>query len=127
MSEVAGILKIIGRVFSVFILVKEGKIKRNQQVDTALEKTYEALLSTQEYVNELKTEAQDNKREMELARLWIAASIPLRHVDMELSQICGMKGSYWSQSNSWRALATGKADISLSNVERLLAELRDNR
>jgi len=58
--------------------------------------------------------------------LWYEASIPLRHVDKDLANICNLKGGYWTNSDIWGDLETGEYDIALTNVETKVRELLNN-
>lgn len=60
-------------------LIREGKKKRTKQIDNALFALYAALHETKPYLDDRRNGKRRNrKRELEIARLWHAASIPLR-------------------------------------------------
>lgn len=123
MIEVTTAASIFDKILSVFNLVKSGKIERNEKVDLALDKTHKALIATKAYIRSFEIGERDYSAEGKLAGLWYEASIPMRHVDKELSKILQLKGGYWSSPEKWDDMKSGDADISLNNVESLIIEL----
>jgi len=90
---IAGI-GVFKKLLDLFDQVKRGKILKDDIVDEALEKTHKALVETQSY---LRTGTDQNRdHEKELSNLWYAASIPMRHVNLDFAKIMGAKGGYWS-------------------------------
>ena len=111
-------LSLFDKILNIIGLVKEGKLQRDEQIDSALNQTHKALIETQAYVHRAGIDNRDPDKESELANLWYQASIPLRHVDQELANICNLKGGYWSHSEAWKNLESDEYDIALSNVEK---------
>ncbi len=127
MIEVTTAIPIFDKLLDVFGLVKAGKIKRDDQVDLALQKTHQALVETQAYIRISSVQDRSYEKELHLANLWYEASIPMRHVDRELAKIFNLKGGYWSNADSWNEMRSGESDISLENVEKLTYELLKNK
>ena len=44
----------------------------------------------------------NKKRRDHLVHLWSQAAIPLRHIDLELAEICQYKSRYWLEPSNWR-------------------------
>ena len=123
MIEATTAISIFGKILDVFGLVKSGKIKRDEKVDLALQKTHQALVETQAYIRISSAQPRNYEKEQPLANLWYEASIPMRHVDKELAKIFNLKGGYWSNPEAWDDIRSGESDISLENVEKLTFEL----
>ncbi len=119
MIEEITIKYIITELFRFLDLIKSKNIERNEQVDIALKKTYEAIVATKDYIPEHK----DRNKECDIATLWNEASISMRHIDKELSKILSYKGEYWSNPDEWDKIKSGKLDISLDNVVKLNRQL----
>ena len=121
--EMTTAIAFFDNLLEVFGFVKAGQLKRDEQVDSALRLTHRALVETQAYVRINNAQSRNQDKEYELARLWYEASIPMRHVDKHLAATCSLKGGYWSNPEEWGDVRSGKADISLANVEKLTYEL----
>jgi len=116
-AGVATMAKLFGGVTSVYKLMRAGKRDRDEQTDNALRALYVALTETYAYAEELRNgKANDRKREYEIAGLWNAASIPLRHVDRRLAERCNMKGSYWMEPEVWDAGRVRRNAITLRRM-----------
>lgn len=121
--EVGTAFTLFDKLLDVLGLVKSGKIERDNRVDEALNSLHEALVETQAYVRISAAQGRNTEKEHNLSHLWHRASVPMRHIDREVSQICGLKGAYWSNPDVWEEIRSGNLDISLSNVEGLAFEL----
>jgi len=83
-------------------LIREGKKQRTERIDNALLALYAALAEIRAYIADReKGKRRNRRREFELARLWQAASIPLRAIDKEFAERCFDKGSYWMEPDTW--------------------------
>ena len=122
--EVATALTIFDKILNIIGLVKSGKLQRDDKIDSALKQIHKALVETQSYLR--RNEERDTDKEFKLSELWYQASIPLRHVDKELANICNLKGGYWSNRDAWDDLKTGEYDIAISNVEEKIRDLLNN-
>lgn len=122
--EAATVLTIFDKILNIIGLVKSGKLRRDDKIDSALKQIHEALVQTQLYLR--KNSMRDADKEFQLSKLWYQASIPLRHVDKGLANICNLKGGYWSNPDAWDDLETGEYDIAISNVETKVRELLNN-
>lgn len=95
MPEPMLVLSIFDKILNIFGLLRDGKLKRNKQVDYALLALFEALCETKEYVSRLNSgERRDKRREGQIAHLLHKASVPLRHIDHELANRCFKKGVF---------------------------------
>ncbi len=119
--EAATVLTIFDKILNIIGLVKSGKLERDEKIDKALEEIHKALIQTQSYLH--REGARDTDIEYRLSKLWYQASVPLRHVDRELANICNLKGGYWSSPDAWDDLSTGEYDIAITNVETKIREL----
>lgn len=121
--ETTTTLSIFDRLIGILERIKAGIVKRDQQIDMALQETHKALIETEMYIKDSRADNRNSKKEEELAKLWYAASIPMRYVDNDLAKIMSLKGGYWSNPDSWEDMRSGDADISLRNVSNLMNEL----
>ena len=119
--DTLSILTITDRLLDIINLVRNGKLQQDKRTDEALSQAYAALVRTQAYAN--RNGARNHDTEHKISELWYQASIPLRHIDNELANICNLKGGYWSNPKAWDELDTGEYDIALSNVEKKLRDL----
>lgn len=119
--EVTTALTIFDKILNVIGLVKAGELQRNKEIDSALSAIHKALIETQSYLR--RKNSRNTDKEYQLSELWYQASIPLRHVDKELANICNLKGGYWSNPDAWNELRAGKYEIALNNVEEKIREL----
>jgi len=55
-------------------------------------------------------------REFSIARLWHAASIPLREIDPEFAERCFIKGSYWMEPETWDRKRIAEKGIAIEAV-----------
>lgn len=117
MSEAALVLSIFDKCLGIFHLVRDGKLKREKQIDDALHALFKALCETKAYVSGLNNgEKRDRRRESQIAHLWHEASVPLRHVDRELARRCFFKGSFWHEPESWTGVQLHESRIALAQV-----------
>ena len=98
--------------------------EKRELKDSALRAISTALTETDIYYSKLN---RDNNRDLEieaqLARYWSAASIPLRHVDQELSQICENKADYWIAPEDFSQQEIEDTGIRLSGVKQAYKKL----
>ena len=74
MPEVSTILTIFDKFLNVIGLIREGKIQRDNKIDSALHALYTALAETKAYVVLLKNGANRNRnKEHNLAKLWLVS------------------------------------------------------
>jgi hypothetical protein len=124
MPEVSTIFTIFDKFLNVIGLIREGKIRRDNKIDSALHALYTALSETKAYVVSLKNGADRNRnKEHNLAKLWHEASVPLRHIDPELAGICFLKGSYWLEPEAWTEAMVQENQIALDHVFNRTKEL----
>ena len=98
-------------------LVREAKVRREEQADQALAAVYIAANETQKYISALHRGAErDIDREYDLSRLWHLASIPLRYFDSDLARRCELKGRYWLAPDDWTVSDINGARIGLDRV-----------
>ena len=121
MSDIMTGIRVFQKLLDLLDQVKRGQISKNKEVDEALKKTHEALVETQSYL--IAGTEQNRDTELNLAKLWYAASIPMRHVNKEFANIIHEKGGYWSNPESWNDLASGDIDITIENVVKLTGDL----
>lgn len=117
----------IGEVISsILSLFNEGSKLRREQGElreTALDSIYMACTETKLYATEWdRTGKRNRKREVQLARLWKKASIPVRHFDPELANKCYYKGEYWLDPERWEDGEVRRLGIDL---DRVILEARD--
>ena len=58
------------------------------------------------------------EREEQLSRLWIDASVKLRHINRDLAERCLIKSDYWAHPEAWDDTDVKKARIELDRVFR---------
>ena len=117
MVEVSIALMIFDRCLNVIGLIRDGKVKKNTQIDKALLALYAALSETKAYVAYIaEGKPYDRQREHKLAKLWHEATVPLRHIDKDLANRCFLKGSYWMEPDSWTEAGIEENRIALDQV-----------
>ena len=132
MPQATLVLTVFDKCLNIIGLVRDGKIKRDRQVDEALNALFKALCETKAYVAGLKRgERRDHHREDSIAFLWHKASVPLRYVDKELAHRCFFKGSFWHEPESWTEFQLRERRITLDQVcesaKQLLVEIEPNK
>ncbi|MGB3463136.1 MAG: hypothetical protein WBA33_14335 [Rhodanobacter lindaniclasticus] len=71
--------------------------------DKALNAVSRAINETYIYYRDVEAGDEiDKKRRDHLVHLWSQAAIPLRHIDLELAEICQYKSRYWLEPSNWR-------------------------
>lgn len=131
MAEAALVLSIFDKCLCIFGLVRDGKLKREKQIDDAIQALFKALCETKAYVSRLNDgQERDRGHESHIAYLWHEASVPLRHVDPELAHRCFFKGSFWHEPESWTEVQLRESRIALDQVcesaRKLLEEGKPN-
>jgi hypothetical protein len=105
-------------------LIREGKKRRTKQIDNALLALYAALSETKPYIEDRKNGKRRNrKRELEIARLWHSASIPLRSIDKKFAERCFLKGSYWLEPDTWNKRKIEEKGIAIDTVFKEIRQL----
>lgn len=94
--------ELFGKTKEILQLVREGKRAKDALLENALRALYNALVATSSYLEARQSgQERDRSKEVEIARLWYEASIPLRNIDEKLTRRCFLKGSYWLRPNTW--------------------------
>lgn len=123
MVEPVTLLGLFGKTLGVLGLIREGRQRRNEQIDRALFALYTALCETRVYVRDLENgERRSRKKEVAIAHLWHAASVPLRYIDRDLADRCFLKGSYWLDEEAWTQERINSSGIAL---DTMLEKTRD--
>lgn len=103
----------------------EMKNQRRQIADDALRAVGIALNETEIYYARLQRgAARSEETELQLSRYWAAASVPLRHVDLNLADTCEHKSRYWLDPTTWDEAKIKKFKIRLTSVARKVRQLR---
>ena len=97
---------------------------KNENKDRALHSLLAALTETDLYLQTLLPNLAPNRaKEAELARLWVAAAVPVRHFDMDLAETCLMKAEYWISPQQWLADDVKEDRVKIKNVRRQIEAL----
>lgn len=117
MIEASIVMIILDKFLNVLGLIRDGKVKKDAQIDKALLALYAALSETKAYVACLEEgKPHDRQHEHKLAKMWHEASVPLRHIDPDLAERCFIKGSYWMERKSWTEARIKENRIALDQV-----------
>lgn len=94
--------------------------ERKSEKDFALRSISNALIETHFYYSEIASSfgKRDAEREKALVKLWSVAAIPIRHFDIELSNICDEKAMYWINPESYNSDKIKELGISLDNIKK---------
>ncbi len=123
-TEAAIILTIFDKILNVLGLIRDGKVEKDEKIDSALHALYTALSETKAYTVLLNEGAErTRKKEFKLAQLWHDASVPLRHIEPELAHKCFLKGSYWLEPEAWNDAKIEENQIALAKVFEETREL----
>ena len=115
--EATVVLTIFDKVLNILGLVRDGKIFRDDRIDTAINLLYTAISETELYTSKLADGAKhDREHEYKLACLWHDASVPLRHIDKDLARRCFIKGSYWLEPEAWDEAKIKESRIALDEI-----------
>jgi hypothetical protein len=105
------------KTLQVLGLIRENKIRRTEKIDQALLALYAALAETKAYLSDLRSrKPRSRKREFAIAKLWHAASVPLREVDKGLAERCFLKGGYWMEPETWDQQRIREKRITIESV-----------
>lgn len=106
-------------------LYHEKKKEERQLADDALRAVLLALNETEIYYARRERGApRSEDSEMQLSRLWSAASIPLRHIDVSFSDICDHKSRFWLNPDDWEEKKVAKYKIRLTTLSKKVKRLR---
>jgi hypothetical protein len=107
---------------------EEAKKDRRQLADDALRAVSHALNETEIYYARRERGApRSEETELQLARYWSAAAIPLRHIDLGFSEACEHKSRYWLNPDAWDEKMLARHKIQLTQVTKRVRELRGFR
>lgn len=116
---------VIGRLERLVELYREKKKEERQLADDALRAVQLALNETEIYYARLDRGSPRNEEtELQLSRYWSAASIPIRHVDVEFADVCEHKSRYWLNPDSWDQKKVARYKIRLTSVTKKVRKLR---
>jgi len=88
--------------------------------DNALRAVSHALNETRIYYKTLERGADRNLEvEVQLAKYWSAAAIPLRHIDPDLAMTCDLKCDYWIAPDSWSEDDIKNNGIALDTLHKI--------
>jgi len=109
---------VIERLERIYDRYRETRRDDRQLADDALRAISTALRETKIYYATLERgQVRSADSELQLSRLWAEAAIPLRHVDMELAQVCEYKSDYWLNPETWIDERVEEVSIQLENVD----------
>lgn len=95
-------LETLFAAISVAIPVIQAAVaSRLQYRDEALLALYTALAETQAHLQKQRRRGEPDAPNERLAELWFRASLPLRHFNIELANLCDHKRDYWSNPSHW--------------------------
>lgn len=104
---------LLGVIPTIVSLSKDHREKK----DNALRATVIALDETYLYYRDLdKGKSRCDDREALLVKYWSAAAIPMRHIDMDLTQRCMKKAEYWLDPGRYSAEDIREFGIGLESV-----------
>jgi len=116
--------KLFDKVLAGIGLIREGRKKRTEEVNTALFALLAALAETRAYIADRESGKRRNRqREFQIARLWHAAAVPLRSIDMEFANRCFEKGSYWMEPDIWAKKQIAEKGIAIDAVMEATRQL----
>ena len=121
------LLPILSHVREWLNLLQRNKGQNSLREEEALTALYMAVNETRIYMGSFggymigvasrkDRKKRDRETEEKLARLWTAASIKLRPVNMDLADRCFLKGDYWANPDIWSEQEIRKARIEIDRV-----------
>ncbi|WP_411030742.1 hypothetical protein [Spongiimicrobium sp. 3-5] len=114
-----GLIKLLGPIATL------SKDKRELK-DSALRAISNALDETFLYYRDINNgKARNLEREALLVKYWSAASIPIRHLDEELSIICNQKAEYWLNPEEYNREDIAELGIGLDSVRDAYRKILD--
>ena len=117
MIEPAIAFALFDKVLAGIGLLREGKKRRTEKTDQALFALYTALAESRAYITDRSNGKRRNRdREFTIAKLWHAASVPLREIDREFAERCFLKGGYWMEPDIWDKKQIEEKGIAIETV-----------
>jgi hypothetical protein len=95
----------------------EKQMNRRKDADAAVSAVLEASTATTAYAADTQNAPRQRDRELELTKLWTAASVAIRRIDPEFAQLLHMKAEYWCDPTRWSDEDVRRAGISLKDVK----------
>lgn len=103
---------------------RENRVHSDEQKDSALSAIISAANETKIYIQRVQRTGKTNREtEEKLSRLWVAASVPIRHFDQDLAERCIMKSEYWLNPENYSATDIAKFRIGINQVYKEAKEL----
>lgn len=117
MIESAIAFTLFDKVLAGIGLIRDDKKRRTEKTNQALFALYAALAESRSYIAERAAGKRRNRdKEFAIARLWHAASVPLREIDREFAERCFVKGGYWMEPDAWDKKRIREKGIAIENV-----------
>ena len=117
MIESAIAFTLFDKVLAGIGLLREGTKRRTEKTDQALFALYAALAESRAYITDRANgKRRDRKQEFSIAKLWHAASVPLREIDAEFAERCFIKGGYWMEPDTWDKKQIQEKGIAIESV-----------
>jgi hypothetical protein len=89
---------------------------RRDYRDNALRAVSHALTETCLYYRNLERTGRHPDIEAQLSKYWSAAAIPIRHLDVELAEVCDRKSEYWINPRNYQLEDIRRLGIGLEAV-----------
>ncbi|MCC5846388.1 MAG: hypothetical protein JJU05_19230 [Verrucomicrobia bacterium] len=103
---------------NLLCILSDMRKERRDLADNALRAVSHALNETHLYYRDFGTIGSDSERERQLALLWSAAAIPVRHIDEGFALTCDQKAEYWTNPTNFSDDDIEKFGIELGKVKR---------
>jgi hypothetical protein len=108
---------VIERLVGLVTPMMDLKREHRELADSALKAISKALNETYLYYEGIEQGGQRNREiEAKLYQYWSEAAIPMRHIDVELAEICEHKSEYWLNPDHWDHTQTDRLGIGLADV-----------
>lgn len=99
--------------------------EKEKQATEAIRALTKAIHETEIYFSELKCGVErDKAREVQLSRYWSESAEPVRLIDREFSDLCGLKARYWLFPDHYDRESVKDLHITLEGMNAELQKLR---
>ncbi len=123
MVELVSLLSLLNQIKQWLEFARASDEKKDAQYEAGIEALYTALGETKIYIGSIRQKeklghqiVKNPETEAQLSRLWMKASLEIRHYNPDLAERCRLKWDYWADPDGWTDEQLNEAHIALDEV-----------